>query len=564
MSALGLVQTAPSLEGIVAPSAAQIQLRIQDAIASAGRLWVRGQLLNHAADGGPSGRGRPWWQLWSGKNGTAAAPRLAHIKSHISGKVFQDVVPVLPDGRFEAVWVTELPPSRRGWRVARNQVSVDGHALEACALVLSPPATTTGIVAVLLPSSLTLAEDGPQRLAASGLAAQLALLFRQLQRGPASTRALYYVACVPPGGEARQAELALAATSVGWPAGTFLLLPAEPQTAAAAFAETLDRLRWLFAGSLNLSVLNLDAGAEPTLKQGLKPQDDRAVVDHLLHPEDDPWALLGTETPTPTRLLGNGLRPSRSGRVTRYPVVFLHGMLGYSLIRMQMPDDCNCFSPLRQFLHERGFRVLFPQVHPTGGVTARAAELCELIRRWTDEPVNLIAHSMGGLDARHMITHLDMARQVRSLTTVCTPHRGSYLADWFLAHYRDRVPLLLALEALGFNVDGFRDCTPEACRQFNAVTPDVPGVRYFSYGGDVPQSRVSPALRRGWSLLTSTEGPNDGMVSIRSSHWGEYLGTLHADHFAQTPDGLYLRAGEDFDALGFYSRLVEDLARRGF
>jgi hypothetical protein len=35
------------------------------------------------------------------------------------------------------------------------------------------------------------------------------------------------------------------------------------------------------------------------------------------------------------------------------------------------------------------------------------------------------------------------------------------------------------------------------------------------------------------------------------------------DHFAQTPDGLFVRPGENFDALGFYSRLVEDLARRG-
>ena len=65
-------------------------------------------------------------------------------------------------------------------------------------------------------------------------------------------------------------------------------------------------------------------------------------------------------------------------------------------------------------------------------------------------------------------------------------------------------------------------------------------------------------------LLTPREGPNDGLVSLASARWGEYLGTIHADHFAQTPDGVFLRPGEDFDALGFYTRLVEDLARRGF
>jgi hypothetical protein len=41
------------------------------------------------------------------------------------------------------------------------------------------------------------------------------------------------------------------------------------------------------------------------------------------------------------------------------------------------------------------------------------------------------------------------------------------------------------------------------------------------------------------------------------------LGMLSVDHFAQTPDGLFVRPGEDFDALNFYSRLIENLAHRG-
>jgi triacylglycerol lipase len=194
---------------------------------------------------------------------------------------------------------------------------------------------------------------------------------------------------------------------------------------------------------------------------------------------------------------------------------------------------------------------------------ARAHELRDQIDRWTDEPVNLVAHSMGGLDARYMVTRLNMADRVRSLTTISTPHRGTYLADWFLANFRRRVPLLLAMEALGVNVDGFSDCRPSACRDFNARTPDVERVRYFSYGGAVSAAHVTPVLRRAWNLLTVAEGPNDGMVSVASSRWGEYLGTVHADHFAQTPDLTFVRPGEDFDPLGFYVRLLHDLARRG-
>ena len=148
-------------------------------------------------------------------------------------------------------------------------------------------------------------------------------------------------------------------------------------------------------------------------------------------------------------------------------------------------------------------------------------------------------------------------------TTVCTSHRGTFLADWFIANYRNRVPLLLAMEALGVNVDGFRDCRRDVCAAFNASTPDAPGVRYLSYGSAVPQSRLSPFLRRAWTLLTPLEGANDGMVSVASAQWGEYLGTLAADHFAQTPDATFVRPGEDFDAPRFWIGLIEDLARRG-
>ena len=45
--------------------------------------------------------------------------------------------------------------------------------------------------------------------------------------------------------------------------------------------------------------------------------------------------------------------------------------------------------------------------------------------------VNLMAHSMGGLDCRHLITHLRPTEYVPlSLTSISTPHRGSPFMDW--------------------------------------------------------------------------------------------------------------------------------------
>jgi pimeloyl-ACP methyl ester carboxylesterase len=249
--------------------------------------------------------------------------------------------------------------------------------------------------------------------------------------------------------------------------------------------------------------------------------------------------------------------------VPRYPVIFCHGMLALRTLRFRLPKHLNGFAALRQALEGQGCRALFPQVAPTGGVAARARQLREQILRETGGPVNLVAHSMGGLDCRYLITHLGLADRVRSLTTVCSPHRGTYLADWFHTHFRRRIPLLGAWEYFGADMDGFRDCQPAACQEFNERTPDVPGVSYFSYGGDAAQALRSPVLRRGWRLLEPREGPNDGMVSLASARWGEYLGTVHADHFTQIPSAANGGA-PGFDALGFCWRLLGELAARGF
>ena len=44
------------------------------------------------------------------------------------------------------------------------------------------------------------------------------------------------------------------------------------------------------------------------------------------------------------------------------------------------------------------------------------------------DKVNIIAHSKGGLDSKYMIENLGMEDSVASLTTLCTPHKGSPIA----------------------------------------------------------------------------------------------------------------------------------------
>ena len=556
MTLLGFTGQAVSPPGTPEQAIAKPQLHFDEALACGRRLWMRGRLVDPTARQKTAARSQ--WPRWRRKPTAVEQPKTIDIETRIASQPVKSMAVLDSEGRFETAVEIELPTARRGWRLARNRVSYQSQTLEKCCVVLTPPDEARAALVVLLPFEFTFEAQGPERLARSESAAELTPILQQLRR-TGSKDAIYYLACVSPGGKVSQSQLALAATTLGWPAGNFVLLPSERGNIAQTIAQALDRLRWLMAGSLELRLLN----REPALAAQIRGLSNGAPVRQIVNHGEDPRALLGADVTTLT-VPWSSLRPARAGLVPRLPVVFCHGMLAFSTLKMELPENSNCFWALREFLHPRGFRVFFPQVAPTGSVAFRARQLRDQILRWTDGPINLVAHSMGGLDARYLISHLGMAERVRSLTTVSTPHRGTALVDWFLANYRQRVPLLLALEAAGFNVDGFRDCCPAACREFNARSPDMPGVTYFSYGGEVPVSRVTAPLRRAWYLLTSLEGPNDGMVSLASARWGEYLGTVHADHFAQTPDMKFIHPHEDFDPLRFYFRILENLARRGF
>ncbi|HEV3118770.1 MAG TPA: hypothetical protein VGY58_17095 [Gemmataceae bacterium] len=558
MSLLGFIGQAARPPSKPVEVVAQPQVSFEEVLVCARRLWIRGLFIDPSAKTEPvatkSGR-------WHRKSAPAPVSKTIHIETHIAGNLLENTVSPGSDGRFEMALEADLPESRRGWRLVRNRVMCAEQTLEKCCVAVLPPEDAHKALVVLLPLDCTMEARGPQRLAQLQGAARLTGVLKQL-RHTGDKDALYYVACVPFAGVVTQAELALATATLGWPAGTFLLLPSTPDQAAQTMIAGLDRLRWLFAETFAMRVVNMEPAFAGPLRTSGEAREDRAALQQILDCKDDPEKLLSTGDAPSAK--STSLRFSRPALVPRSPVVFCHGMLAFSLLRMQIPEDSNCFSALREFLQARGFRTLYPQVAPTSGVVLRAGQLREQILRWTSEPVNLIAHSMGGLDARYMITHLGMAEHVRSLTTVSTPHRGNHLVDWFLTNYRERVPLFLALEAAGVDVKGFSDCRPAACSEFNRQTPNMPGVAYFSYGGEVPVSRVTPPLRRAWHILSAAEGPNDGMVSLASARWGEYLGTVHADHFAQTPDMKFVHPHEDFDPLGFYVRILETLARRGF
>lgn len=123
--------------------------------------------------------------------------------------------------------------------------------------------------------------------------------------------------------------------------------------------------------------------------------------------------------------------------------------------------------------------------------------------------------------------------KVLSLTTIATPHRGSSFADDLFQRIGPlHLPKIYkALEFIGMETGAFEQLTRDYMAQsFNPRTPDVPEIRYYSYGAAF-QPHLTSVFRASHHIIAALEGSNDGLVSVVSARWGDYRGTLnHVSH----------------------------------
>ncbi len=282
-----------------------------------------------------------------------------------------------------------------------------------------------------------------------------------------------------------------------------------------------------------------------------------------------------------------------------FPIILVHGFAGFQGI-----GPLTYFYRVADDLRRRGEVVYEPELPPFAPPPTRAPVLAAAIRQALAETgrsrVVLIAHSLGGLDARYLISTLGMGDRVAALVTVATPHRGTRLGDAFAgllpginlgildatataigAVYNDapgRAEIRTTLAALSE-----RDAIV-----FNAHNPDDARVRYYSVAGRSNRrdghavcgdavvanqpSRVDVAFLLIAPLTLFLEGNdpdhlvNDGLLTVRSARWGTFLGCYPADHFDEV--GQIAHQGPDFisgfDHIALYRDLVRRLRDDGF
>ncbi len=259
------------------------------------------------------------------------------------------------------------------------------------------------------------------------------------------------------------------------------------------------------------------------------------------------------------------------------PVVLAQGMLGAVIGLGELhvgPVQAGYFLRIDRAIADRGHPVITPVVSPAASIPYRASQLKQQMLRSLDDLERrgrlppggrcvIIAHSMGGLDARYMLSHLGMDDRVAALVTIATPHRGTTLADWAVRNVDRGIALPRQLARFGLDLRAGYDLTRRSCSAFNERTPDAPAVRYFSVSASRSTAELSPLLWFSARMIEAEEGPNDGLVSVRSARWGEHWETWPADHLQTINRNLASPLLRGRDMTPRYLSLLDRLAALG-
>ena len=256
----------------------------------------------------------------------------------------------------------------------------------------------------------------------------------------------------------------------------------------------------------------------------------------------------------------------------KYPVILVHGIVahdrgGFMEFWGRIPD----------VLREAGIKVFYGNTDAWGNYQSNAELLRETVENvlseTKSEKVNLIAHSKGGIDSRYLIWKYDFGDKIASLTTICTPHHGSEIAD--LIYSGKIIHSNIAKKALAIFGDFYGDINPDMynvnyqltsgqMKEFNEKIGMDHRVFYQSLYTTMSNSLDHLVFFYSYRYLKYISGDNDGLVSERSAQWGNTIkkikgGISHAeilDYKKHIVSGI--------DIPGIYVQIVKDLSEKGF
>jgi triacylglycerol lipase len=297
----------------------------------------------------------------------------------------------------------------------------------------------------------------------------------------------------------------------------------------------------------------------------------------------------------PVTLLLSGTAHAQStvGK-TRYPVVLVHGLLGFDKL-----FGLDYFYGVPSAMTKDGTRVFVAQVSAANSTEVRGEQLLAQVKTILAVTgagkVNLIGHSQGGPTTRYVA---GVAPQlVASVTSVGGVNQGARVADIVRGVVPDNQPsngvfnavggAFVALINIGSGGTGLPQnataaldsLTTKGTQDFNRRFPQglasgcgngpelVNGVRYFSWTGIQPVTNVLDVTDGFLGTLSlayaATGEANDGLVSACSSRLGTRLGDYRQNHLDEVNQVAGLRDLFSVDPVTLYRQQATRLKQLG-
>jgi triacylglycerol lipase len=260
----------------------------------------------------------------------------------------------------------------------------------------------------------------------------------------------------------------------------------------------------------------------------------------------------------------------------KYPVLLVHG----SGLRDKILG-INYWGRIPKEMEKNGIKVYYGGTDAWGSIESNAQILKVKIENILEEAgvdkINIIAHSRGGLEARYLISSLNLHNSIATLTTISTPHRGVkamnialYIPDFI---YKSAAFIInLWYKILGDKNPDFyissRQLSERKCSEFNKINMDKPVVYYQSYAAkmkyffsDVFYIFLNP-------FLMITDGENDGLCPVYSARWDNFNGIITTEgKFGISHSGIidaYRIKYKGLDIPKFYITILENLSTKGY
>lgn len=259
----------------------------------------------------------------------------------------------------------------------------------------------------------------------------------------------------------------------------------------------------------------------------------------------------------------------------RNPIVLVHGATTKgSELQIGMFNFGTYFRFIKAYYEATGTPVYVAHLSTDGSIGERAAVLKNFLEtELKGKMVNIVAHSLGGLDARYAASVLHAA-QIASITTIGTPHHGTPLADWAVRQTNRHLPWYWFFRVLGYDMKTrrfLREITTDFMKNtFNKRVPNVVDIKYFSVVTSASFRNESmsfwlwfPSLWLEGESHPMANQPNDGMVPVESQKWGTQISQQELDHLGQINHHSMRARSFESTAYMVYMTIYDTLAKSG-